>query len=197
MQAPSSGLPPESIEHLIFTIRGQRVVLDSNLAALYGVTTKIFDQAIRRNADRFPGDFVFQLTREEFARLKSQIVMSNPEGSRRLRSQFVTLKTAARGRHRKYLPLAFTEHGAIMAATLLRSERAVAMSVYVVRAFVRMREELATSAVILKRLAEIDRKLLIHDVVLREIYEKLRPLLRPPPEPPRKEIGFHIGLKKP
>jgi hypothetical protein len=109
----------------------------------------------------------------------------------------VTLKTPARGWHWKYLPLVFTEHGAIMAATLLRSERAVPMSVYVVRAFVRMREELATSAVILKRLAEIDRKLLIHDVVLREIHGKLRPLLRPPPEPPRKEIGFHAGLKKP
>jgi hypothetical protein len=178
-------------------VRGQRVVLDSQLATLYGVVTKIFNQTIRRNADRFPPDFVFQLTREEFARLKSQTVISNFKGFRSLRSQCVTLKTAGRGRHRKYLPLAFTEHGAIMAAMLLRSERAVAMSVYVVRAFVRMRAELATSAVILRRLAEIDKKLLIHDVVLRDIYEKLRPLLRPPPEPPRKEIGFHADLKRP
>ena len=83
-----------------------------------------------------------------------------------------------------------------MAAMLLRSERAVAMSVYVVRAFVRMREELTTSAVILRRLAEIDKKLLIHDVVLRDIYEKLRPLLRPPPDRPRKQIGFHAGLRR-
>ncbi len=109
----------------------------------------------------------------------------------------MTLKPDRRGQHRKYLPWVFTEHGAIMAATLLRSPRAVAMSVCVVRAFVRMREELATSAVILRRLAEIDKKLLIHDVVLRDIYEKLRPLLQPPPEPPRTEIGFHAGLKSP
>jgi hypothetical protein len=102
-----------------------------------------------------------------------------------------------RGHHRKYLPWVFTEHGAIMAAMLLRGKRAVAMSVYVVRAFVRMREEHATTAVILKRLTEIDKKLLIHDVVLRDIYEKLRPLLRPPSNQPRKEIGFHTGLKKP
>ena len=118
-----------SITLRVRSVRGQRVVLDSDLATLYGVATKIFNQTIRRNADRFPTDFVFQLTREEFARLKSQIVISNPEGLRRLRSQFVTLKTAGRGRHRKYLSLAFTEHGAIMAAMLLRSERAVAMSV--------------------------------------------------------------------
>ncbi|HUJ42772.1 MAG TPA: ORF6N domain-containing protein [Opitutaceae bacterium] len=185
-----------SINLRVFAVRGQRVVLDTDLSTLYGAATKIFNQTIRRNADRFPADFVFQLTREEFARLKSQTVLSNPEGLRRLRSQFVTLKAAGRGRHRKYLPLVFTKHGAIMAAMLLRSERAVAMSVYVVRAFVRMREELTTSAVILRRLAEIDKKLLIHDVVLRDIYEKLRPLLRPPPDRPRKQIGFHAGLRR-
>jgi hypothetical protein len=109
----------------------------------------------------------------------------------------VTLATVGRGRHRKYPPLTFTEHGAIMAAMLLRSEHAVTMSVYVVRAFVRMREELTTSAVILRRLAEIDRKLVLHDVVLRDLYEKLRPLLRPPPDRPRRQIGFHVGLKEP
>ena len=91
----------------------------------------------------------------------------------------MTLKSSSRGQHRKYLPWAFTEHGAIMAATLLRSDRAVAMSVYVIRAFVRMREELLTNVVIFKRLAEIDEKLLTHDVVLRDIYEKLLPLLNP------------------
>ena len=105
----------------------------------------------------------------------------------------MTLKT--HGGRRK-MPWAFTEHGAIMAAMLLRSKRAVAMSVYVVRAFVRMREELAVSTVILRRLAEIDRKLLTHDLVLRDIYEKLRPLLRPPPGPARREIGFHTGWKR-
>lgn len=90
-------------------------------------------------------------------------------------------------------PWVFTEHGAIMAATILRSERAVAMSVYVVRAFVRMRQELLTSAAVLKRLSRIDRKLLDHDVVLRDVVDKLMPLLAPPPEPPRRGIGFHPG----
>ena len=95
------------------------------------------------------------------------------------------------------LPWVFTEHGAIMAAMLLRSSRAIAMSVYVVRAFVQMKEALLANATIFKRLAEIDKKLVTHDVVLRVVYEKLRPLLAPPPEPPRKEMGYHTTLKKP
>lgn len=95
------------------------------------------------------------------------------------------------------LPWAFTEHGAVMAANVLRSPKAVAMSVYVVRAFVRMREELMTSAVILRRLAEVDKKLVTHDVILRDIYEKLRPLLTPLPDKPAKELGFHTSLRKP
>ena len=97
-----------------------------------------------------------------------------------------------RGAHRKYLPYAFTEHGALMAANILNSPRAVAMSVYVIRAFVKMREETAANAAILRRLAEIDKTLLIHDTALREIVQKLRPLLEPPPQPPKPEIGFHI-----
>jgi len=169
----------------ILSIRGQRVVLDADLARLYGVPTKRFNEAVKRNTKRFPKDFAFQLTREE-------------TGS--LRSQFATVENAApgngRGRHRKYLPWAFIEHGAVTAANVLRSEKAVAMSVYVVRAFVKMRDELATSAVILRRLAEVDKKLVTHDVILRDIYEKLRPLLAPPPEPPGKEMGFHVGLQK-
>jgi len=163
----------------IHVIRSQRVVLDSDLAALFEVPTKVFNQTIQRNAERFPIDFAFQLTREEVMNLRSQIV---------------TLKSPGRGQHRKYLPWAFTEHGAIMAATILRSGRAVAMSVYVVRAFVRMREELLTNAVILKRLAQIDKKLLEHDVVLQDVVEKLLPLLSPPPEPaPKRRIGFNAG----
>ena len=127
--------------------------------------------------------------------MRSQIATSGPDVPGSLRSQNVILKTGRRGQHRKYRPLAFTEHGAIMAATILRSPRAVAMSVYVVRAFVHMREEMLTNAVILKRLAQVDRKLLEHDVVLREVVEKLVPLLDPPPEPekPRRRIGFFPG----
>ena len=183
-----------SITLRVFAVRGQRVVRDADLARLYRVTTMALNQAVKRNGHRFPKDFAYQLTREEAANLKSQTVISSSETDPTLGSQFAILK--AHGGRRK-LPWVFTEHGAIMAAMLLRSDRAVAMSVYVVRAFVRMREQLATSAVILRRLAEIDRKLLTHDIVLREIYEKLRPLLRPPPAHPRKEIGFHAGLKKP
>jgi hypothetical protein len=103
----------------------------------------------------------------------------------------VTLKLG-RGQHRKYAPYAFTEHGALMAATVLNSTHAVAMSIYIIRAFVKMREHLAANAAILKRLAEIDKSLLLHDTALQDIYQKLRPLLAPPPERSRPEIGFHV-----
>jgi ORF6N domain len=160
----------------IFSIRGRSVVLDSDLSAVYSVETRVFNQAFRRNQVRFPADFVFQLTEEEWGVL---------------RSQFVTLKPAGRGQHRKYLPWVFTEHGALMAATILNSARAVAMSVYVVRAFVKMREELMANTAILKRLAEIDKALLVHDRDLRDLYQKLLPLLQPPPEKSKPRIGFH------
>lgn len=176
----------------IHTVRGQRVLLDADLAALYGVPTMVFNQAIKRNLARFPADFLFQLTREEVGNLMSQIVISSSEPPASLRSQIVTLKKPGHGGTRK-LPWAFTEHGAIMAATLLRSPRAVAMSVYVVRAFVRMREELLTHAVILKRLAQHDKKLMEHDHVLQDVVEKLLPLLDPPPIPSKPKIGFHEG----
>ena len=187
----SPNLPP------IHTVRRQRVMLDSDLARLYGVPTKAFNQAIQRNAGRFPPDFLFRLTDDEFTHLKWQIGTSSEDEGERLRSQVVTLEKPRRGRYRKYLPLAFTEHGAIMAATILRSPRAVAMSVYVVRAFVQMKEALLANVTILKRLAEMDQKLVTHDVILRDVYEKLRPLLAPPLEPPRKELGFHTSMKKP
>ena len=167
------------VERLIHLVRNQRVILDEDLARIYGVETRSLNQAVRRNLQRFPQDFVFHLSDHEAAEVRA------------LRSQIVILK-GSRGRHRKYLPYAFTEHGALMAANLHNSPRAVAMSVYVIRAFVRMREETAANAAILKRLAEIDKTLLIHDVTLREILQKLRPLLEPPPEPPKPQIGFHI-----
>ena len=176
--APNPTLPP------IHTVRGQRVMLDSDLARLYAAPTKVFNQTIQRNADRFPADFAFQITREEVANLKSQIVTSG------LLSSPPTF--GGYGGARK-LPWAFTEHGAIMAATILRSPRAVTLSVYVVRAFVRRREELLTHAVILQRLAQHDKKLLEHDLVLRDVVEKLLPLLDPPPAPPKRKIGFHAG----
>lgn len=126
--------PKQPINELILTVRGERVILSAELAELYGVPPKALNQAMRRNANRFPADFVFQLSKEEFVRLKTQHVISN-DGRAVLRSQIVILK---RGQHAKFPPHAFTEHGAIMAATMLNSPQAVAVSVYVARAFVRM-----------------------------------------------------------
>jgi hypothetical protein len=189
----------------ILSIRGQKVVLDSDLAAVYGVTTKRLNEQFRRNRKRFPEDFAFQLTAEEFATLTSQVATLDEGGSSRepvrsqpatassrsqsMRSQFAT----ASQRNIRYRPWAFTEHGALQAANVLRTDRAIAMSVYVIRAFIEQREKLAANAAILKRLAEIDKTLLEHDAALREIYQKLLPLLAPPPEPPRRQIGFHSG----
>ena len=173
----------------ILIIRDQRVILDADLARLYDVETKALNQAVKRNAERFPEDFRFQLTAEEAAALRSQSVTLNDPAANRsqivtgLRSQNATLKTG-QGQHRKYLPYAFTEFGALMAANVLSSPEAVTMSLYVIRAFVKIREELVANAAILKRLAEIDRTLLVHDHALRDILQKLRPLLAPPPEKP-------------
>lgn len=164
----------------IHTLRRQRVVLSTDLAPLYGVEPRQLMQAVARNPDRFPPDFCFVLTREELANLKSQ---------------FVTSSSAGHGGARKP-PTAFTEHGCLMAATVLRSEKAVQMSLYLVRAFVQMREQISSNLGVLKRLAEIDKKLLEHDVVLREVVERLSPLLNPAPEDeitPKPKIGYHPG----
>jgi hypothetical protein len=176
----------------IYTLRKQKVVLDSDLAALFGVETKVFNQAIRRNLNRFPGDFAFKLNREEVVNLRSQFVTSSSPLVSGLRSQPVTLNDHGGSR---YLPWVFTEHGAIMAAMVLRSDYATTMSIYVVRAFVKMRDELTANLGVLRRLAEIDRKLIEHDVVLREVLERLQPLLNPPPEKPKRKIGFYTGSR--
>ncbi len=164
----------------ILTIRRQRVVLDAGLAELYEVPTFRLNEAIKRNVDRFPEDFRFQLTREEVANLISQNAISS-RGHGGLRT----------------LPWVFTEHGCLMAATVLRSEKAVQMSLYLVRAFVQMREQISSNLGVLKRLAEIDKKLLEHDVVLREVVERLSPLLNPPAEDEaetkKPKIGYHRG----
>ncbi|HVU24748.1 MAG TPA: ORF6N domain-containing protein [Opitutus sp.] len=183
----------EPIGSLILTLRKQRVILSADLAVVYGVEPRALNQAVKRNADRFPGDFCFQLTRDEFEELKAQGIVAG-DGRRILRSQSVTLK---RGQHAKFPPRAFTEHGAIMAATVLNSPEAVAMSVFVVRAFVQLREQLAANAAILKRLAEIDKSLLEHDEALRIIWQRLQPLLAPPPEPPRRRMGFYQPKDEP
>ena len=160
------------IDSLIQTIRGHKVLLESDLAELYGVPTKRFNEAVKRNQNRFPADFLFELTAEEKAE-----VVANCDHLKKL-------KFSAK------LPKVFTEHGAIMAATLLNSPEAVAMSVFVVRAFVQMREKLLENKEILKRLAVIDGSLLQHDQALRVIWQELQPLLEPPPAPPERKIGF-------
>ena len=168
---------PVPVESVIHTVRGRKVIVDTDLARIYDVEIRRLNEQVKRNADRFPDDFMFRLTQEEWEEL------------RRLRSQNATLK---RGQHRKYPPYAFTEHGALMAANILKSRTAVSMSIYVVRAFIRMREELTSRRDLEERLDQIEKILLVHDTKLKDLFEKIRPLLLPPPDPPRKPIGFGV-----
>jgi len=173
-------LPVEIIARSIFVLRGQKVLLDTDLAALYEVTTKRFNEQVRRNVERFPGDFMFQLTEEEWESL---------------RSQFATLKTG-RGQHRKYLPYAFTEHGAIMAATILNSPRATEVSVYVVRAFVALRELLAGNKELTAKLNELAHKVDSHDQAIAGLINAMRELMRPPEPKQNQPIGFVTEKRK-
>jgi hypothetical protein len=185
-------LSVERLEPLIFAIRGHRVLLDADLARLYGVTTKRFNEAFQRNRRRFPDDFAFQLTPAEYDDLRSQFAISSSQAidsSVTNRSQFAT--GSSLHRNVAFRPWAFTEHGALMAANVLRSERAVQMSVFIVRAFIRLREQVAANTGVVVRLAEIDRKLLQHDIALLDLYQKLEPLLQPPADPPKRSMGFH------
>ena len=178
-------IPAERIAQAIFVIRGQKVIIDADMGELYEVTTKRFNEQVRRNLERFPQDFMFQLTQQEWDAL---------------RSQFATLKTG-RGQHRKYLPYAFTEHGAIMAATILNSPRATEVSVYVVRAFVRLREVLASNKELALKLSELEsrigRKLDSHDQAIAGILNAIRELMRPPEPPKKRPIGFVTSEEKP
>ena len=169
-------IPVESIERSILLIRGQKVILDRTLAKLYGVSTKALNQAVKRNPQRFPPDFMFQLTMEE----------AKAEGSTQgsvLRSQIVTLRIG-HGRHRKYLPLAFTEHGAIMAAMILNSPRAIQMSVYVERAFVRFRMSSSISKDLARELEVLRRSVATLDADTRQqfdqVYEAILGLMAAP-----------------
>ncbi len=163
---------PESVPIPILHFRGLPVLIDADLARLYGVPTRALNQAVRRNAARFPDDFLFQLTE-----IEKDEVITNCDHLQNLKFS-------------KALPHAFTEHGALMAANVLNSAAAVKMSVFIIRAFIKQREALSANPTILKRLAEIDNTLLLHDSALRDLYQKLLPLLQPPPDPPRPRIGF-------
>jgi hypothetical protein len=155
-------------------IRGQRVMLDSDLAFLYGVQTKRLNEQVRRNPERFPADFMFRLTKAEAVALRSQIATLDPR----------------RGSHRKYLPHAFTEHGALMAANVLNSPRAVEASVFVVRAFVQLRRMLSSHRELAERLAELEQRVQGHDHALRALVASIRALMNPAPEPSRPRMGF-------
>jgi hypothetical protein len=165
--------PVEDVTRAILVLRGQRVLIDSELAALYGVTTKRLNEQVKRNAERFPDDFIFRLTRTETEALN--------------RSQIAT--SSQKHRHPRFLPFAFTEHGAIMAATVLNSPRAVEMSVYVVRAFVHLRELLASNTALARKLNELEGKLKNHDDAIAAILSAIRHLMNPP-APKRRPIGF-------
>lgn len=183
--APAVSLPLETITQRILILRGQKVLIDSDLATLYDVPTKRFNEQVKRNLERFPEDFMFQLTEEEYDSL---------------RSQFATLKTG-RGQHRKYLPYVFTEHGAIMASMILNSPRATQVSVYVVRAFVTLREMIVSNKDLAHRLDELESKADLievkHDnfehntrVQLKQVFEAIRELSAPPETPKKRAIGF-------
>ena len=176
----------DRIEPCILLLRGQRVMLDADLAGLYGTTTKALNQAVKRNLDRFPADFLFQLTADEADAIRSQTVTAD------LRSQIVTSSSATHG-GRRYSPYAFTEHGAIMAASVLNTPRAIEASVYVVRAFVKLRELLSTHKELAGKLAELERKVGSHDAAIQSLVAAIRRLMEPPPAPPRPQIGFHAA----
>jgi hypothetical protein len=180
-QAASMTLP-RPVESVIRVIRGQRVILDADLARIYGVPTKVLNQAVKRNARRFPADFMFVLTPQEVANLRSQIVTSS-----------------SRWGGRRYLPMAFTEHGAIQAANVLNSEQAVQMGVFVVRAFVKMRETLAAHRDLARKLDELERNLIARlsrdEKVLEYVLTELHKLMNPP-EPPRRQIGFQVRERR-
>lgn len=169
-------LPLGSVERIILLLRGRRALLDNDLARLYGVETKVLKRAVRRNRERFPPDFMFELSLVEADDLL------------RLRCQTGTLK---RGRHAKYLPYAFTQEGVAMLSTVLRSPRAVQVNVAIMRAFVRLREALAVHKDLASKLGELERKIEGHDAHLRTLFDAIRQLMNPP-DPPRRPIGFHV-----
>jgi hypothetical protein len=166
--------PIKRIEDMIYLIRGQRVMLDSDLAGIYGVKLKRLNEQVRRNHERFPQDFAFQLAPQEFANLKSQFATSSLHGGKRK------------------LPWVFTEHGALMLASVLNSPIAVEASVRVVRAFVLMREQMAAHKELAGKLADLEERVGGHDAAIQDLFEAIRQLVEPTLPENRREIGFHI-----
>jgi hypothetical protein len=171
--APALAVPNEVIERRIYLIRDQKVMLDRDLAGLYQVPTKALNQAVRRNLTRFPADFMFQLTTGELENWRSQIVTTNPAAKMGLRRP----------------PYAFTEHGVAMLSSVLNSERAVQVNIVIMRAFIKLREMLATHKDLARKLDELERKYQAHDVQIKAVFEAIRKLIEQP-APPRRRIGF-------
>jgi len=165
-------IPHEVIERKIFIIRGQKVMLSPILAELYGVETRALIQAVKRNAERFPEDFMFQLTDEEYKNLKSQIVISSWGGSRRA------------------FPYAFTEQGVSMLSSVLNSKRAIQVNIAIIRTFVRLKQMLSTHKDLAQKLSELERRMEKHDEHIKTIFQAIRQLMSPQPEPPKRKIGF-------
>lgn len=176
MTTPESPITMETLSHRIYGIRGLKVMLDADLAELYGVTTKRFNEQVKRNLARFPPDFMFQLEEEEYAALRSQFATSN----------------SGRG-GRRYLPYAFAEHGAIMAATVLNSAKAIEMSVFVVRAFVRLREMLLAHQELAEKLDALERTVSTHDQAIAGLINAIRELMQSP-RPQNRPIGFTADI---
>ena len=176
-------LPAERIERSILLIRRHRVMLDSDLAELYGVETKVLNRAVKRNLDRFPQDFMFQLTAEEFSNMRFQF------GTSSLRSQIDTSRWGGR----RYPPYAFTEQGVAMLSSVLRSTRAVQVNIEIMRAFVRVRQMLASHQELSRRLDDLEKK---YDQQFRGVFDAIRQLMTPP-EPPRRRLGFPVQVDKP
>jgi leucyl aminopeptidase len=195
MRAKGSSTPSavEAIASRIVMLRGERVLPDVDLATLYCVTTKALNQAVKRNAERFPEDFAFQLTATEAVNLKSQLATASSQHTDsqvdpRNRSQIVT--SSQKHRDPRFRPWVFTEYGALMAANVLRSKRAVQMSVTVVRAFVRLREMIASHKVLARRLDELEAR---YDTQFKVVFDAIRELMVPPEPPRKRRIGFVSG----
>jgi hypothetical protein len=179
MNKKSAPIPPEQLDSLILLLRGQRVILDADIAALYQVPLKQLNQAVRRNRSRFPRDFMFLLAAEEVN------VVSAASTSTSLRSQIVTSKKGRGGR--RYLPYAFTEQGVAMLSSVLRSRRAVAVNIEIMRAFVRVRHMLSTHAELARKVDELEKR---YDKNFSVVFDALRALMEPPPEAKKPRIGF-------
>ena len=195
MKKASETLTLEPVEPLIHVLRGERIILDVDLARIYGVPTKRLNEQVKRNSERFPADFAFRLASDEAVKLlrSGSQIATGPEGN--LKSQSATSSSGHGGRRK--LPFAFTEHGAIMAANVLNSRQAVQMSVFVVRAFVKMRAVLSDDRQLARKLAELEKELKsrlnLHETAIVEVLQRVMEILDPPPqpEPKRRQIGFH------